>query len=137
MPKHFNPNYGFKGFFENNDYYTYQSEGTYEAPSDWVIYINYNSFVYDGSVLISSEVVEFDEDDISKINDEWQPTGTFYINKTQIAEEKAYAEAEVKRKADELAEKLKAANDAAETAKVRSAAAKSAEVARQKQQVEE
>jgi hypothetical protein len=71
MPKHFNPNYGFKGFFENNDYYTYQSEGTYEAPSDWVIYINYNSFVYDGSVLISSEVVEFDEDDISKINDEW------------------------------------------------------------------
>lgn len=39
MPKHFNANYGYVGFFENNDYYTYQKKGTYEVPSDWVIFI--------------------------------------------------------------------------------------------------
>ena len=35
MPKNFNADYGYIGLFENNDYYTYQSSGTYTAPSDW------------------------------------------------------------------------------------------------------
>lgn len=67
MPKHFNKDYGYKGFFENNDYYTYQREGTYEAPSDWVFFIQYNSFIFDGSITVSSEVVEYDGADIAII----------------------------------------------------------------------
>ena len=80
MPKHFNPDYGYKGFFENNDYYTYQKDGTYEAPTDWVIYIQYNTFYFDGNIILSSEVKEYDEADIFSIKNYWQPTGTVYVN---------------------------------------------------------
>lgn len=87
MPRHWNKDlYYFKGFFENNDFYTYQETGVYEAPSDWVIYFHYNTNLFDGSIVVQSEVVEYDDADIDKIKREWQPTGTFYVNKTALAE---------------------------------------------------
>jgi hypothetical protein len=71
MPKHFSTSYSYRGFFENNDYYTYQTSGTYEAPSDWVIYIVYNTHIVDGSIHLTSKVVDYEDADVSKIEKEW------------------------------------------------------------------
>ena len=89
MPKHFNKDYGYVGLFQNNDYYTYQKDGEYEAPSDWVFIIQYYTNYFDGAIILSSKVVEYTESDIFSIDNYWQPTGTKYIDYAAIAAAKA------------------------------------------------
>lgn len=71
MPRHWSKDYPFRGFFENFDYYTYQSSGEYSAPSDWMIVFHFNTNFLDGSIVASSIVTEYDENDIKLIKDEW------------------------------------------------------------------
>ena len=71
MPRHWNKEYPFHGIFENNDFFTYQKSGTYEFPSDWVIMIQYYIGYFDGDLRVSSEVLEYDENDIPKLENDW------------------------------------------------------------------
>ena len=86
MPKRWNKKaYPYIGLFENNDFYIYQRLGTYEIPSDWVALITYNTFWTDGNIIATSKVVDYDRSDISKITSEWEPTGTYFIDRELLA----------------------------------------------------
>ena len=135
MPKNFNADYGYIGLFENNDYYTYQSSGTYTAPSDWYFIVQYYSYYFDGSLSVSSVVKEYTKEDIDSIDNYWQPTGTKFVDYAAIAAKKAREEAEAAAKAKALAKALQDAKDEAERKRLKAAAARAAEVERQKRKV--
>lgn len=56
--------------------------GKFSAPSDWQIIFQFNTPYMPGSILIKSEVTEYDASDINDIKNTWQPTGTYWVNKT-------------------------------------------------------
>lgn len=112
MPKKFNTKrYPYQGLFENNDYRTYQRSGVYEVPSDWIVYIQYNVGIFDGNMRVSSWVEDYAESDVEKIKKEWQPTGTYWVDKKKLEAERQARLAKEKRDAEELAKKLKEAAD--------------------------
>ena len=112
MPKNFNKKYKYHGFFENGYELRNQVSGSkFEAPSDWVIHLQYHIGYFDGNINVATWVEDYSESDIPKIKKEWQPTGTKYINQTKLALEEEARIKEEKRKADILAKKLKAAKD--------------------------
>lgn len=60
----------------------------YEIPSDWTAYLIYNVGYGSGSITVKSWLDQYTEDDISKIDTVWQPTGTYWVNQTQLALDK-------------------------------------------------
>lgn len=81
MPNSFNPSFGTQGIFENNMYDNYIKTGLFVVPTDWTIWIVYNKPVFEGSVSIITWLEEYGPDDKAIIETEWQPTGTFWVDK--------------------------------------------------------
>ena len=61
-------------------------------PADWMALISYNTFWNDGNIILTSKVVDYDRSDVSKITSEWEPTGTFFVDRELIARKKAEKE---------------------------------------------
>ena len=106
------------GIIENNkvyNHYSWTKAGRrYSVPSDWTIFLVYNVGYVNGAISVKSWVEPYTEKDISKIQGSWQPTGTYWVNTTAIALQKA-AEEEKERKAEEeRLRKIKAAKTEAE-----------------------
>jgi len=80
MPNSFNDKYGFKGILENNFVYPNRTFGTFEAPTDWSIWLVYAKTNMMGSVEIKTWAEEYTINDVTKITEEWQPTGTRWID---------------------------------------------------------
>lgn len=60
---------------------------------------------------VSSWVEDYAESDVEKIKKEWQPTGTYWVDKKKLEAERQARLAKEKRDAEELAKKLKEAAD--------------------------
>ena len=121
------------GIIENNkvyNHYSWTKAGRrYTVPSDWTIFLVYNVGYVNGGISVKSWVSPYTEKDLAKIAGSWQPTGTYWVNATAIALEKA-AQEERERKAEEDRQrKIKAAKTEAE--KLR--AEQEAEAARQRE----
>lgn len=121
------------GIIENNkvyNHYSWTKAGRrYTVPSDWTIFLVYNVGYVNGGISVKSWVSPYTEKDLAKIAGSWQPTGTYWVNATAIALEKA-AQEERERKAEEDRQrKIKAAKTEAE----RLRAEQEAEAARQRE----
>jgi hypothetical protein len=73
------------GILENNQIKAKVTTGTYEVPTDWSFHLAYNVGYLDGFVSVKSWVEEYTKVDVSKITNEWQPTGTYYIDEEELA----------------------------------------------------
>mmetsp|Transcript_17839 Transcript_17839/g.27600 ORF Transcript_17839/g.27600 Transcript_17839/m.27600 type:complete len:170 (+) Transcript_17839:124-633(+) len=95
QPNSFSDEIGTHGIIENNMIYT-KKNGKFVVPADWSIYIVYLTTNFGGEVILESYVTDYEDDDLARIDALWQPTGTYYVNKTELAiiEEQKQAEAE-------------------------------------------
>jgi len=75
MPNSFSDSYGTHGILENNKMYINVESGTYTIPSDWSLWVVYNPGIFDGGINMKSWLEMLTQDDVSKIDSEWQPTG--------------------------------------------------------------
>jgi ribosomal protein L14E/L6E/L27E len=88
-------------------------------PADWMALISYNTFWNDGNIILTSKVVDYDRSDVSKITNEWEPTGTFFVDRELIARKKAEKEAAEAAAAKKLKDDLERAKNEAEAQRVR------------------
>jgi hypothetical protein len=87
------------GIVENNQIKARVESGSYEVPTDWTAYIAYNVGYLDGDIEIVSWAEEYTSKDKTKIDGDWQPTGTYFITQEeldQIAANEAAMEEEAK-----------------------------------------
>ena len=88
-------------------------------PADWMALISYNTFWNDGNIILTSKVVDYDRSDVTKITSEWEPTGTFFVDRELIARKKAEKEAAEAAAAKKLKDDLERAKNEAEAQRVR------------------
>ena len=62
-------------------------------PTDWTMYLAYNIGYLQGNIKVRSWAERYTKDDLTMINDVWQPTGTYYIDAEEVARLKAEQEA--------------------------------------------
>ena len=92
------------GIVENNQIKAKVESGSYEVPTDWTVYIAYNVGYLDGNIEIKSWAEEYTAIDKTKIDGDWQPTGTYFITQEeldQIAAEQAAMEEEARLELEE------------------------------------
>ena len=78
----------------------------------------------DGNIRVSAWVEDYSVEDMKKVNnvyqisgnkgtiqDKWQPTGTYWLNQTQVAIENAAQEKKKKEEREALARKIQAEKD--------------------------
>lgn len=87
QPNSFNSKYGTQGILENNKIYSRVDAGVYTVPTDWNIILQYNPGVYPGQISMKSWVEEYDKKDMWYIENDWQPTGTFFVDVEGIQRE--------------------------------------------------
>ena len=94
MPNNFNTGVSDTiGILENNQIKAKILKGTYYVPTDWTVYVAFNTGYLDGNIRINSWVEEYVKADKTKIENDWAPTGTFYLDEEEIARLKAEKEA--------------------------------------------
>lgn len=74
--------------------------GTFTVPTDWSVWVVYNPSILPGVIKLKSWVEDFTKEDIQIIKNEWQPTGTAYIDYDKLKKEE-------QRKKQEIEELLK------------------------------
>ena len=79
MPNHFSSSYPSTGILENNRVYK-KKDGHYYVPTDWSIWLVYHPKFGGGKIKFQHWVDDFNAGDVSKIEGEWQPTGTNYVD---------------------------------------------------------
>jgi hypothetical protein len=78
------------GIVENNIVYSISSDyGKVSVPTDWSMYISYNTDADEGIISIKTYAEEYTADDVESIEGLWQPTGTEYIDPAILAAEEA------------------------------------------------
>ena len=55
----------------------------YEAPADWTIYLALNVGNLNGYINVRSSVVDFEDEDEPKLDNEWLPTSNYFITKEE------------------------------------------------------
>ena len=93
---------GTHGLVDNGLLQGNKKRGTIEVPSDWSIYLQYNSARMGGDIKFTYEVREYTQDDIYRIENVMQPTGTKWVNQTEEALKKKEEEERIKREREEL-----------------------------------
>ena len=117
MPNSFSESYGTHGILENNRIYNKVGSGRYYVPTDWSIWLIYNPTFGGGEIKFKHWVEDYTSDDVGRINGEWQPTGTEYIDADAARrkeEERIAAEAKIKADLEAELAAAKAAADESE-----------------------
>lgn len=73
------------GIVENNQIKAKVDYGSFEVPTDWSVYIVYNVGYMGGNINVKSWAQEYTEKDKTKIDGDWQPTGTYFISEEELA----------------------------------------------------
>ena len=80
-PSIFGTEYGTKGRYNNSNYEIGVTDGVFEAPSDWIIFVNYKFTDGFSFVEVVSTVVEYTSDDYKnhapKAKFDWSPSTTY------------------------------------------------------------
>ena len=66
---------------ENNQTSIKVTNGSFEAPADWVIFLVYNTHKEKGNIFISSWVEHFSDKDQVLLDTVWQPTSLKYYSR--------------------------------------------------------
>ena len=80
-PDIYGEKYGFKGKFANSKYDIGLSKGEFEAPSDWVIFVNYKFTEGPSFVEVITSVEKFEIDDYKNHGPKsefiWEPSSSY------------------------------------------------------------
>ena len=75
------------GIIENNKINSLNAGGKASIPTDWSFYISYITLEGVSEIKLKSYVEDYDFTDIDTITNEWQPTGTMYIDPEVLAQQ--------------------------------------------------
>ena len=74
------------GIVENNRMYS--GNGVYFVPTDWSLWLVYSPKFGGGNIKFKYWVEDYTSEDVGRINGEWQPTGTSYVDEAALAAER-------------------------------------------------
>ena len=74
------------GLIENNKINTLTQGGFTSIPTDWSFYISYITSEGISEIKLKSYVEDYEFTDVNSIENDWQPTGTVYIDPEILAQ---------------------------------------------------